>query len=217
MIASTVWASFHLNLQFFIPSTQHFRNVNNAGIALTFDDGPHPEWTPRVLNLLAENNIKATFFLIGKNAEQHPEIVKRISDEGHTIGNHSYHHEDKFPMKKRIEIQQEIIQNNALLKELTGKEIHYFRPPFGVSNPRIAKGIKDLKMQTIGWSIRSFDTVAKDVQSITKRVLKNPRQGDVILLHDTQEKTLTALSIIIESIQKRGIGFESIESLYKKQ
>jgi peptidoglycan/xylan/chitin deacetylase (PgdA/CDA1 family) len=137
---------------------------DKSKIHLTFDDGPNHETTSRILDILKEHNEKAIFFLIGQKILEYPELVKRISDEGHTIGNHSYSHSNLFPLFRTKKVQEELEKTNTFIKEITGKDCTLFRPPFGVTNPNIAKAVNRLDMQTIGWSLRTLDTVAdKDI------------------------------------------------------
>jgi len=161
---------------------------NKSKVQLTFDDGPHPEITPEILKILKKYNQKAVFFCIGKNIEKYPEIAKQIIAEGHTIGNHSFSHSyffDFFGTKKVIE---ELEKTNRLIKNISGKDCQIFRPPYGVTNPNIAKAAKILNLQIVGWSVRSLDTV-KNKKQVLKR-LEKLKPGDIVLFHDTKSKTL---------------------------
>ncbi len=160
---------------------------DKSKLHLTFDDGPHPETTPEILKILKKYNQKAVFFCIGKNIEQYPEIVKQIVNEGHAIGNHSYSHSYYFDFFATTKVIAELEKTNQLIKELTGKDCKIFRPPYGVTNPNIAKAVKNLNMQVIGWSIRSLDTV-KDKKQVLKR-LQKAKAGDIILFHDIKAQT----------------------------
>lgn len=212
-----VWAVFHMNCQFFIRSIIHFRKSKTSSVALTFDDGPHPENTPQILDTLAKMDAKATFFVIGEKVKKHPEILERIQKEGHTFGNHSYSHANLFPVKTPVEIERELNKTNQLIEKITGKKVQFFRPPFGVTNPRVAKGIDSSGMTAVGWSVRTFDTVAKNVQSIIDKATRSTKGGDIILLHDTENSTVEALPEILNQLRNRGIAFENIETLYTKQ
>ncbi len=160
---------------------------NKARIQLSFDDGPHPTITPQILRILKKYNQKALFFCIGKNIEKYPETAKQIVQEGHKIGNHSYSHAYTFDFFSVKKVQKELQKTNEIIEKITGTECTVFRPPYGVTNPNIAKAVKNLNMQAVGWSIRSLDTLG-DKESIKNRI-KKAKPGDIILFHDTKENT----------------------------
>ena len=160
-------------------------------IHLTFDDGPDSSVTPEILKVLERHNKKATFFCIGEKIESYPEIIKKIIKNGHKIGNHSYSHSNFFDFFRTSKVIKELDKTNKLIKEISGKECTIFRPPYGVTNPNIAKAVKKLNMETVGWSIRSLDTV-KDKKTVLKR-LKKAKPGDIILFHDTKVHTVEIL------------------------
>lgn len=188
--------SFQIQWNFFLEAINYKRTPQKI-LALTFDDGPHPKVTPQILDLLKKHNAKATFFCIGQHAEKYPEILKRILEEGHEVGNHSYSHKNTFPLFGESQIKKELQQTDAILKQ----ENKLFRPPFGVTNPTIAKVIKETGHLVIGWNVRSFDTVTKDPQTIAKRVLKKIKPGSIILMHDTQPQSLEALKIMLPKLK----------------
>ena len=160
-------------------------------INLTFDDGPDPIITPQILNILKKYNIKATFFCVGEKIKKHPYVVSQIDDAGHTTGNHSYSHSNFFDFFRTNKVIDELKKTNQLIVSLTGKECKIFRPPFGVTNPNIAKAVRKLNMEAVGWSIRSLDTV-KNKKTVLKRINK-AKPGDIILFHDTKSQTLEIL------------------------
>ncbi|TEB41353.1 polysaccharide deacetylase family protein, partial [Flavobacterium circumlabens] len=125
-------------------------------IALTFDDGPGP-FTVEVLELLKKYNANATFFCIGKNIENHPEIVKQIIEEGHLVGNHSYSHSKFFDFYNAAAITKELQKTDSLLEKFTPGKVKFFRPPYGVTTPSIRRALKITGHQVIGWNIRSLD------------------------------------------------------------
>ncbi len=173
------------------------KDSEKSKIHLTFDDGPHPEITPQILDILKKYNQKAMFFCIGKNIEQYPEISKQIHDEGHTIGNHSFSHSFYFDFFRTKKVIAELEKTNTLIKNITGKECKIFRPPYGVTNPNIAKAVKKLNLQLIGWKIRSLDTV-KNKKTVLKR-LEKAKPGDIILFHDTKKHTPEILDEFLRS------------------
>lgn len=173
-------------------------------VFLSFDDGPSDKFTPLILDALKRNNIQAVFFCIGQQAELFPEHVRRISVEGHQIGNHTYSHDWKNSFKSSGIIAAEINRTQDILFEIAGSKTSLFRPPFGITNPSIAKALTSLGMRSVGWDIRSFDTMSKDPQKLICRVSKQLRPGSIILLHDNREITCRILNELIETIQKKG-------------
>src|SRR5690554_6620522 len=168
-ILITAIGSFQIKLNYHLQSLNHNFKTSGNYISITFDDGPNPEFTPKVLLLLKKNKAKATFFLIGENAKKHPEIVRQIIEDGHTIGNHSCSHPKNFGFFSSEKVVAEVKQTNSILKKIAGKEVKMFRPPFGVTNPNIKKALKNTGHFSIGWSKRSFDTANISEESIFKR------------------------------------------------
>ncbi len=151
---------------YFIQSGFHFKSLckaktNEKNIVITFDDGPSAN-AKEVLEKLKRANVKATFFLIGKNILNDKEVVKQIHDEGHLIGNHSFTHSGWFDLFSANRIKSELIQTEMLIQETTGITTKLFRPPFGVTNPNLRKALTKLNLISIGWNVRSFDTSIKD-------------------------------------------------------
>jgi peptidoglycan/xylan/chitin deacetylase (PgdA/CDA1 family) len=190
-----VWGSSTICSQFYFEVK--CREPDHGNVRFSFDDGPHPEITPRLLKLLSDYRIKASFFCIGKNIRKHPEIVEQISKEGHSIGNHSYSHSFFFDFFGFRKIIDELSETNELIHEITGKDCKTFRPPYGVMNPNIAKALKKLGMQAIGWRIRTKDTVKPKAYVLKK--MNKAKPGDIILLHDTSEQTVEILEEFLRS------------------
>lgn len=159
-------------------------------IALTFDDGPDEVNTPKILDILDRHKIRATFFVIGKKAERHRELVKEIHRRGHTIGNHSYSHAFFFDLYGRKKMEQDLLRCEQVIFEITGEKPVLFRPPYGVTNPTVARVVKKLGYKVVGWSVRSMDTKIKDDKKLADRVIKGLQPGAIVLLHDTQEVTV---------------------------
>ena len=182
------------------------------GVALTFDDGPHPEWTPRVLRVLAKHRATATFFLVGRKAEAHPEVVRAILDGGHAIGLHSYRHDWLFAMRGSRRVRDDLERGMAVLEKLTGSRSVLFRPPIGHTNPTIARIADELDLVVVGWSIGGRDGWAgARAQDVAARVRRALRAGAIILLHDAPESgdrepaALRALPAILEAIAAAGL------------
>lgn len=214
-IIITTIGSFHIRWNYFLPANHHNYPIKENSISITFDDGPNQEFTPFFLELLKKYNAKATFFCIGKNAEKYPEIVQQIINQGHAIGNHSFAHTNDYGFLNIQQLVEDIFKAQSVLKKISNKQNILFRPPFGVTNPNIAKAIKKFHLQTIGWSVRSYDTKAKDVNVVVKRITKNLKKGDVILLHDTSQLSLSVLEQLLQYLEKQKLHSVSIEQLFK--
>ncbi|MCF6306412.1 MAG: polysaccharide deacetylase family protein [Flavobacteriaceae bacterium] len=210
----TVIGSFHIRWNYFLNAKHSNYSVKENNIAITFDDGPHIEFTPKVLRLLKKYNAKATFFLIGNRVEKHPEIVAEIIKQGHTIANHTYSHSNNFGFLKTEEVIFDLKKNKDLIAELFQIKTNFFRPAFGVTNPRIAKAVKIEKLDAVGWSIRSLDTTKKTKEKILNRITKNIKKGDVVLLHDTSQKTIEILEQFLVVLDKKEIKSVTIDQLF---
>ena len=166
-------------------------------LALTFDDGPNPAWTPRLLDLLAEHNVHATFFMVGKFAKAERELARRVAEAGHLVGNHTWTHPDlsRAPDSKVLD---ELTRTNDVLAEISGKPVRYFRPPYGARRPYVLKLARQLGLvpvtwnaMTRDWSEPSADKIAEDLM---KKVEANERRGFAtnIVLHDGSHHGLGA-------------------------
>ncbi|MEN8225159.1 MAG: polysaccharide deacetylase family protein [Bacteroidota bacterium] len=188
-------------------------NKGQKSISITFDDGPDPLITPRVLDLLEEYELKATFFLIGKNIPGNEHLVKRMLDEGHIIGNHSYSHSNYFGFLRSEKVIKDLKKNELLIETICKKKTNLFRPPFGVTNPNIAKAVRSLDYTAIGWNIRSLDGIKKNSAKTTKRVMKRLKPGGIILFHDNHAGIFTILEQLIEKTQKEGYSIVSLDEI----
>lgn len=181
-------------------------------IALTFDDGPSLKETPQILKILRDYHVHATFFIVGSNAKEHPELVKQILAEGHSIGNHSYTH----PMLAHISqdrLTHEIKDTQETIKDITGIVPQCLRPPFGDVSARVRSFALSQGLVTIPTGFSSFDYKRKGVTVMENWVISNMQPGRVFLMHDggnSQGQTVAALPAIIEAAQKKGLGFSTI-------
>jgi len=207
--AIVVWGSFDIGLGYFVNSITHKRTKIKE-IALTFDDGP-TEFTPKFLDILKENHIKATFFCIGKQIEKHPEIFKRIISEGHTIGNHTYSHSNQTGFLPASKMAEEIKKCDDVMLKTGNLRTDLYRPPFGVTNPNIAKAIRQTGKKSIGWNVRSLDTITEDENRIYRKVTKGLKPGSIILLHDTSEKTYNVLVNLLVFLEREKYSTFTIE------
>ena len=204
----------------FIGWNYHFNSLNfnpkatKNHIAITFDDGPNPEYTPKVLALLKKHHAKATFFCIGKHIEMHPEIFKSIIAEGHTVANHTYSHSNSFGFFSTKKVTSELEQTNQIIKKHSGLEVKLYRPAFGVTNPNINRALKITGLQSVGWNKRSLDTTKLKEETVFKRVTKNLKKGDIILLHDTSDKSIAVLEQLLLFLQEEKLESVTIDSLF---
>lgn len=188
-----IYGSIFIQSNFYLKSVSKLSNPK--AILLTFDDGPDPEITPQILELLNDYDRKAIFFLIGEKAKKYPELVKEIHQKGHTIGNHSYTHEKWFDIRSSAIMTKELEQTNSVLENSVGEKIVYFRPPYGVTNPNLKKAIKNTKLKSIAWSFRSLDTGKQSAEQIRQRIEKQIKGGDILLFHDNRDKAVKTLKL----------------------
>lgn len=213
-LALLFYASYSIEAGFYVKS---FCQDKDAGqvVMLTFDDGVEPGQTEKVLDILKKHEIKALFFVVGHKAERYPHLVRRIVDEGHMVGNHSYSHTPFFPLKSTKNIVAELERTNVILSKICNLEkIDYFRAPYGVTNPNIARAIKRLNLISVGWNIRSLDTnmgVSRD--AIASRVISKLSDGSVILLHDVLADSEYLLEQIIYGLKEQNYRIEILNSL----
>lgn len=206
--------SFNIRWNYHLKAFNSNINHPKKQVAITFDDGPNPNFTPEILKLLQTYNAKATFFYIGKQVEKHPELIKSIIEQGHTIGNHSYTHSKFFDFYGKQRVIEEVQKTDAVVLAITGKKTTLFRPPYGVTNPAIAKAIKQTNHKVIGWNIRSLDTLKTNEDAILKRITKNIKPGSVILLHDTQAITVSVLEQLLLFLQINGYQSITIDAIF---
>ena len=183
--------------------------VEAPKIALTFDDGPSAVWTPALLDGLKERGVKATFFLIGENADKNPEIVKRMAEEGHLIGNHTYHHVEITRVPDET-AQEEILMTNEVITGITGEEVSYMRPPFGVWQKNLER---KLDVMPVLWTIDPLDWTTDNEDEIINKVVTQAGEDDIILLHDCYESSVNAALRIVDILQKEGFGFVTVDEL----
>ena len=159
------------------------RRVRRDVVALTFDDGPSPDTTPRVLDILRAEGVRATFFVLGKHAERHPEIVERIVREGHELGNHGYDH-GILAFAGATQVHRQLQRTERLLRRAGGPPVRVFRAPHGFRSPFVARTARRLGYITCAWSAGVFDTAKPGADVIARRSAKSLKPGAVLLLHD---------------------------------
>lgn len=178
-------------------------------IAITFDDGPHPYYTEQLLDGLKERGVKATFFVTGMHVEQYPEVIRRMSSEGHLIGNHTYSH-IQLSNRNSDAFKQELIQTNEVIEEVTGQEVQYVRPPYGTWDKKFEK---ELNMFPVLWNIDPLDWCSDNVAGIVEKVTSKVKENSIILMHDEYKSTVTAALQIIDALQKEGYEFVTVDEI----
>ncbi|MFA4889807.1 MAG: polysaccharide deacetylase family protein [Candidatus Omnitrophota bacterium] len=193
--------------------------VNTAKklVALTFDDGPSPKWTPLVLAELKRAGVKATFFMLGDHVAKYPEVAKMVQEQGHEIANHSYSHHVLIYYKTE-ELDKELIDTQEAIQKATGVSVKYFRPPKAWLTSKEKKRVKELGYKIILWSLNSKDWVTFDDKYIINFIIRNIRPGDIILFHDSggvfsteggdRSETVSTIFRLVERL--REIGFEPV-------
>jgi peptidoglycan-N-acetylglucosamine deacetylase len=211
-LALLVYGSANMKSNFFVPALC-YADISEKHIALSFDDGPHQEFTPQVLSALAQYNALATFFVIGKNIQGNENILQQMDADGHSIGNHSYSHSYFVDFKNVQGFKDELNQTSESVFKIIGKRMKLFRPPYGVITPNLAKASQGLDYNIIGWSIRSFDTTARPAHFISQRVQEQIKPGAIILFHDTSDKTIQVLKQTLSFAKENGYKIVSLEQL----
>lgn len=201
-ISVTIYGSSVIGANWFIRSRNRLKN---HAIAITFDDGPDPVVTPLVLSVLKEKNVPATFFLIGEKAEKYPHLVRQILAEGHQIGNHSYSHSYRLGFFSTNRLREDLQRCNRILEEISGEKVRLFRPPFGVTNPRYSRALASLALVSVGWSLRSYDTVIGSSAKLLAKLVSGVRGGQIVLMHDTLPQTAEALPSFLDYCRGKGI------------
>ncbi|WP_027081243.1 polysaccharide deacetylase family protein [Luteimonas mephitis] len=177
---------------------------------LTFDDGPHPQYTPPLLELLAEHDAKATFFLVGNQVERHPELAKRIAQAGHLLGNHSYSHPAFESLSLRQQVE-EIERTDRLLHAIDGRLHHPFRPPRGVLSPAMLLHILWRRRRIGYWSYDSLDYSRRPAPELIELADRHPpRNGDIVLMHDDSDISLDVLRTMLPQWKRDGFRFRAI-------
>lgn len=195
------------------PAVDNIRKIALPGtVALTFDDGPNPTFTPQILAILKKYEIKATFFVVGANAKLYPDLIKQIHDQGHVIASHTQTHAMLTKLSEG-QLKTEISQPSVIIAGIVGIKPKCLRYPYGASNTHVRDEIRALGMMPVPMGFNSFDYKRPGVEKIVDWVLKNSYSKQVILMHDgfaNREQTVAALPAIIEGIKKKGLGFSTI-------
>jgi peptidoglycan/xylan/chitin deacetylase (PgdA/CDA1 family) len=215
-VGAQVYGSSVLSFGFYLPVLWRGNETSDA-VALTFDDGPVAGRTEKILDILRQHETPAAFFCIGKRVEAHQQLVHRMHDAGHLVANHSFYHRTTFDLQSAAAIGTELQTTDQAIERAIGVKPIYFRPPFGVTNPMVASAVRKGKYKTIGWSIRSLDTVISDPERLLRRITRSLKGGDIILLHDHGPCTVDILSDLIKQISALGLKIVRVDELLNEK
>ncbi|MCH5599875.1 polysaccharide deacetylase family protein [Niabella ginsengisoli] len=206
------YGSYFVQSQFYMKTVCDV-DMKEKKIAITFDDGPQQNFTPHILDILKEADVKATFFCIGKNAEANKNLLKQIYNEGHTIGSHSYTHGFWFDLLSAKAMHKDLQQLHEFVKDELGIEIKWFRPPYGVTTPNLKIAVDKMNYTAIGWNVRSMDTVSKNEVELLKKLKRSLKPGGIFLFHDTAAITVRVLPEFINYAGQQGYEIEPLNKL----
>ncbi|MFO7598881.1 MAG: polysaccharide deacetylase family protein [Candidatus Desulfacyla sp.] len=213
-----VAAPFFPRVSFFLPIVSQGTSGKRA-VAITFDDGPDPRSTPALLQLLSKNRIQGTFFVTGQKASRHPELIRDILSLGHSIGNHSYSHDNFIMLKGATSLKKEIQSTQEILRR-SGITPLAFRPPVGITNPGLWKVLRELGMYNVNFSCRAIDAGNRRIKNLSTRILKRLRPDDIIALHDAMPADhalfsywLNEIELILSGIRERGFAVYPLSQL----
>ena len=216
VLGGAVHGAFHRNSPFFGRALGKIDSDRKV-VSLTFDDGPNPKATPRILDTLREKGVRATFFILGSHAERWPELVRRISYEGHQLGNHGYFHR-KLQFKSPFYVSRDIRLGIRAIKRAGAPAPRYFRAPHGFRSPWTTPIANSYGERTVGWSLGVWDSDRPGVDEIVRRTLEGVSPGSIVLLHDgdgynpdgDRMQTAAALPRIIDRLKDEGYEFETL-------
>lgn len=173
------------------------------------DDGPHPRYTEQLLDGLKERGVVATFFVTGEHAELHPDIIERMIQEGHLVGNHTYSH-IQLTKGNREAFKEELIKTNEILKNITGQDVQYVRPPYGSWDKNFEK---ELNMFPVLWTVDPLDWCSKNVDCITDKIVNKVEENDIILMHDYYDTSVTAALKAVDELLEEGYTFVTVDEI----
>lgn len=224
-LAATVWGLNYYVYRGFGPQLNLVRRLPNADrkVVLTFDDGPHRVYTSKVLDILAQYRVPAVFFLVGQNTLKHPEVARRIVEEGHEVGNHTYRHSSN-PFRGYTRLYRDLRLTSEIIESTTGERPRYFRPPRGLYSREMVQAAEDLGMLTVLWTLSSVDwRPLLQPLTIHRRISARTRDGYILLFHDSgtltraeggkKEATVRALPFVIEQLLENGYTFGRLRDL----
>ena len=200
-----------------VPASYNAVNTSRPVVALTFDDGPHPELTPKLLDTLRHHGVRATFYVIGRSVETYPEIARRIVSEGHEIANHTWSH-PALPSLSAARLNQEIEKTTAVIQRVTGRRPTNMRPPYGAINERVRQAmIRDHGLDVIMWSCDPLDWKRPGASVVAQRMVDGAAPGGILLAHDIHPGTIEAVPEVITRLKAKGYGFATVSQLLALQ
>lgn len=198
-----------------VPSKHSYNSCNVDGpyIAMTFDDGPHPELTPKLLDELKKRNIKATFYVVGRNVEEYPEIVKRMADEGHEVANHTWSH-PALPKLGAEGVRKQMNDTTAAIRKACGVTPVTMRPPYGATNASLNRRMaEEYGMKVILWSVDPQDWKYRKVNHVYTQIVEKAHPGAIILAHDIHATTVAAMPQTFDTLLAKGFKFVTVSEL----
>lgn len=184
-------------------------NKEPKKVALTFDDGPHPYYTEQLLDGLKERGVYATFFVTGEHAKLHPDIIKRMQEEGHLIGNHTYSH-IQLTKSNREKFKEELVQTSEVIQEITGEDVIYVRPPYGAWDKKFEE---ELNMIPVLWTVDPLDWCSHNASGIANKIVSKVHENDIILMHDYYDTSVTAALQAVDRLLKEGYEFVTVDEI----
>jgi peptidoglycan/xylan/chitin deacetylase (PgdA/CDA1 family) len=217
VLGGAIHGAFHRNSFLFGRPITRLRG--GRSVALTFDDGPNPDATPVILDALESRGIRATFFILGRHAEQWPELVKRVADEGHAIGNHGYFHR-KLHFKSPGYVRSDLTLGTQAIERASGYRPRFFRAPHGFRSPWVTSIARSLGQRTVGWSFGVWDSDRPGADVIVERILAKTEPGSILLLHDgdgydphgDRMQTAQAVPVIVDRLLAEGYRFDLLDA-----
>jgi peptidoglycan/xylan/chitin deacetylase (PgdA/CDA1 family) len=211
MVAGVTWPGFNLFGRFLnrVPTRRR-------AVALTFDDGPHPDTTPALLDFLAKAGVRAAFFCVGRRVLEQPDLARRMIREGHLVANHSLAHHPATNLFSRARLRRDLAEAQAVLRDATGLTPTFFRPPMGLSNPRLFPVLKELGLTAVGWTARGLDRPGSRPETVAARLIRGVRPGAILLLHDGKlppEAMKQTLRLLLDNLAARGYRIDPLDTL----
>lgn len=208
--------TWHRNSTVFGPVLTHLPG-DQPVVSITFDDGPNPRATPRILDVLRREGVSATFFVLGRHAERWPELVRRMADDGHQLGNHGYWHQ-KLHRRGPGYVRDDLTRGTEAIERASGRRPRHFRAPHGFRSPWVTSIASSLGQRTVGWSLGVWDSARPGAGEIVRRTLDGIRAGSILLLHDgdgydadgDRMQTAEALPLILDGLRDRGFRFATL-------
>ena len=218
VLGGAVHGAFHRNSFLFGRPMTRLRSAG-LSVALTFDDGPNPDATPLILDALKARGVRATFFILGRHAEQWPNLVKRVADEGHAIGNHGYFHR-KLHFKSPSYVRTDLTLGTQAIEHASGYHPRFFRAPHGFRSPWVTSIARSLGQRTVGWSFGVWDSDRPGADVIVDRILSKTEPGSILLLHDgdgydphgDRAQTAQAVPVIVDRLLAEGYRFDLLDA-----